>query len=104
MEGRRDSEFLALRPHRIVIVLAVEAEGVHPVSEARRFGPSLGGIWNRPARVARHHHRFESKLAHGKFKLGDRFGRRMHRDERGWREALFEAAKGLGLHLIERAG
>ena len=103
MKRRRDAQLAALRPHRVVVVFAVDAESIHPVGVFRGLGMMLRDIGNRALHVTRHHDGFQAKLADDIFELVDRFLRRMHRDHGGGRHPLFESGERVGLHPIERA-
>jgi hypothetical protein len=71
-----DAELGALLPHGLVVVLAVETEGVHP---ARCAGRVLE-IRKRSQHVALHHHRAQPELAHRVVELFDRLLGRGHRN------------------------
>src|SRR6516162_6612791 len=79
MKCRGKLQLYALRPYRIVVVFAVEAEIVHP----RQIGCEMWGLarecWNWPAHERCHHHDFEAEPCR-MFELFNRLPRRMHRD------------------------
>jgi hypothetical protein len=85
VRGRSHAELQALRPHRVVVVLAVDAEGVQALARARppvrnplrgRRGRGADG----PVDEAGDHHRLEAQLADGVLELVERLGGRVHRD------------------------
>ncbi len=66
MKGRRDFQFDALGPYRVVIVSAVEAERVEPVSMVGRIGG------DRPRHVTGHHDRLHPQVVDRILQLLDR--------------------------------
>ena len=93
MKGRRDAQFLALRPHRVVIVLAVESNGIVPTRKACRWWHFARDRLDRTPHQAGHHHHFEPQLSHRVFQLRDRLIGRIHRNHRRRRHPVRERAK-----------
>ena len=88
VERGRHAELDALRPHRVVVVVALERDQI----EARR--PVAGE--RRPSDVAAQHGNLETERAHRVFELGDRFGGVVHRDDRGRGHAIGVRPVGIG--------
>ena len=82
VERHADAEVLALRPHRVVVVRAVDAVHVDPLRVLRELGITVGDRGDRALHVAREQHRLEAELAHRVLELGDRLVGRVHRDRR----------------------
>ena len=96
MKRRRDVEFEALRPHRVVIILAIEPDHVLPHSEPLRLALDITGRLDRPVHQGAQHRNLVAELFDGKFQLLDRLLGRVHRDDRGWRHAVGEGPEILG--------
>ena len=90
VEGRRDANLAALRPDRIVIVEAVDAEDLVPDSKARRVRIIGRDRWNPPRHGAPEHADLGAELLRHEFQFGDRLVRRVHRDDRGRGHAVAE--------------
>ena len=82
VEARYDAEVATLRPHRVVVVLAVDAERVGPPRETGDLWRTLDQGFDRPLHVARQHHRLEAAFGDGVVELVDRLRGREHRDDR----------------------
>jgi hypothetical protein len=92
----RDVQLAALRPHRIVVVLAVDADHVVPLDELGRLGMLLDERGNRTADEAAHHDDAVAELLRGELQLLDRFLGRIHRDDRRGDDAVAVRAELLG--------
>ena len=103
MKTRRDVEFTALGPHRVVVVLAVVAEGVGPQRPRREVGVLLGNRGHRSLHEVRHHDGLEPELPDRVLELGDGLFWRMHRDLGDGDHAIGELGKQLGVESVERA-
>ena len=98
MKGRRDSQLDAFRPHRIVVVLAVEPEHVEPGRGSRRIH-----CRDPAADHARHHHDFQAEFPDHVLELRACLLRRMHRDHRCGRHAIGKLAEKFRDEPVERA-
>ena len=103
MKRRRDSQLDAFRPHRIVVVLAVESEHVEPRRVARRVGRLRHYRRYLAPHHARHHHDFQPEFLHHVLEFGARLLRRMHRDHRRGRHAIGKLAEKFRDEPVERA-
>src|SRR5262249_553198 len=72
VEARRDLQFAELGPHRVVVVLAVDADRVVPLDELRRVGMLLHERGNGAANETAHHDDAEAELLAGELQLLDR--------------------------------
>ena len=90
VKGRRDAEFTAFRPDRIVVVQTIDAEHFVSDREAGRIR-IVGRHRGNPARQgAAEHADLGAELFGDEFEFGDRFVRRVHRDDRGRGHAVAE--------------
>ena len=96
VEHRCDPELDALRPQRVVVEGAVDAERVEPVLAAPT--PVIGA--DRPARVTREHRGLESELAHRVLELVDRELRVEHRYQRADRRAVAVRGEQVGERAV----
>ena len=103
MKRRRDSQLDAFRPHRIVVVLAVEPEHVEPRCESRRVRRLGGDGRYLPPHHARHHHDFQPEFLHHVLEFRARLLRRMHRDHRRGRHAVGKFSEKFRDEPVERA-
>src|SRR3989441_3710158 len=93
VEARRDAQLAALLPHRVVVVLAVDADRVVPLDELRRLGMLLLKRGDRAADEAAHHDDAEAELLAGELHLLDGLVRREHRDDGGRNDAVAARAE-----------
>ena len=102
VERRRDAELDALRPHRVVVVRAVDAEAVLVEDEVREVGVLACEVGHRAQHVAREHERLEPERGR-ELELLDRFVGRVHRDHAGRDHAITEPGEHLGVVEVVRA-
>src|SRR5262249_34112854 len=69
MKRRCDVEFEALCPHRVVIILAVEADDVLPYGEPLRLALDITGRGDRPVHQGAQHCNLVAELFDGKLQL-----------------------------------
>ena len=103
MEGRRDPEFQAFAPDRVVIVVAVEAELVVMRREAGDFGVDALGPGQWPPDPAAEHADLGAELFGDEFELLDRLLGGVHRDHRRRGQAVAEVAEIIGRDDVEAA-
>ena len=108
VEGRRDAEFAAFLPDRIVIVVAVEAELVvqHRVARHLRvqtLGHGFLGSRQWPRDAAAEHADLRAELLDAELKLRDRLLRGVHRDHRGRGQPVAKLREILGRDDVEAA-
>ena len=103
MKRRRDSQLDAFRPHRIVVVLAVESDHVEPGRESRRVRRPGRHRRYLPPHHARHHHDFQPELLHHVLEFRARLLGSMHRDHRGGRHAVGKFSEKFRDEPVERA-
>src|SRR5215470_18672370 len=102
MESGNYLQFDAFSPDRVVVVLAIEAEEIQPVSEpACFFSEFTLNVWNWTLRIRRHEQRLEAERVYRIFEFCDRFLGRMHRDNRRWRDSIRIVAKSIGAEFVE---
>src|SRR6266478_4300393 len=68
MKRRRDVEFEALRPHRVVVILAVEADHVLPHGEPLRLALDITSRRDRPVHQGAQHRNLVAELFDGKIR------------------------------------
>ncbi len=103
VERHADAELLALRPHRVVVVRAVDAVHVDPLRVLRELGITVGDRGDGTLHVAREQHRLEAELAHGVLEVGDRLVGGVHRDGRYRHHAVAELGERVGVGAVQRA-
>ena len=94
VEGGRHFQFDALRPHRVVVVGAIQAQRVIPLALA---------VGVRAHHVGGHHHRFEAEVADGMLQLRDGLLGRVHGDQRHRCHAVGKLPVDLGVVGVHRA-
>ena len=102
VERRRDLELLALLPHRVVVVGAVEADHVVPDAEVGSVRPVLGNLGDRPVDHAIEHDGLQPEFSHRMFQLGDGLVRVVHGNHRRGRHTILQRLEKLGLIHVER--
>ena len=103
VKRRRDAELRALRPERIVVVLAVEAERVVPGDEGGGLGVRGGDRVHRPLDHAAEHRHLEAELLGAVRQLLDSLIGRVHGDDGSRCDAVGEVAEIVGGEDVERA-
>ena len=88
VEARRDAQLAELRPHRVVVVLAVDGDRVVPLDELRGLRVLLDERGDGAADQAAHHHDPIAELARRELELLDRLLGRVHRDDGRGNEAI----------------
>ena len=88
VERRRQLELAALLPHRIVVVVAVDADDVEPLGVLRGLGLLLSDRRHRPSHQPADHDDLEAELRGRELQLFDRLLGRIHRDDRGGDDAI----------------
>src|SRR5438105_9267842 len=103
VEGRRNFEFLAFPPDRVVVVVAVDPELVEMYGEFGDVGvEALGGRqWALDA--AAEHADLGAELPGDEFELLDRLLGGVHRDHRRRRQAVAEIAEIISRDDVEAA-
>src|SRR5579863_1050285 len=101
VKGRREAQLDALRPHRIVVIFAVEPESVVRNAGAQRAAFARERR-DGPADDAAGHDRLQAERL-DVLQLRERLGGRMHRDGGGGREAVGELTKNVRDIHIEAA-
>ena len=96
VEGRRDPELLALRPDRIVVVVAVEGQDVVPNGEPRRIGVGRRDRSEAPRHAAAEHAHLRPQFLRHVFELGDRLVRRVHGNDCGRGHPVAQIAEVVG--------
>ena len=102
VEGRRDAELAALLPDRVVVVRAVETEGVGPHRVLRELRVDGRGGGDRPLHESRHHHRAEAERGRV-LELVDRFVGGVHGDLGDGEQPVGELGEDTGVEPVERA-
>src|SRR6516162_9445680 len=102
MEGWGKLQFYALRPYRIVVVFAVQAEIVHP----RQIWGKMRGLArecrNRPPHERCNHHNFEAKPRH-MFEFFNCLPWRMHWYTSSGGHPVRVLTKDIGVVIVEGA-
>src|SRR5580704_7573352 len=80
VKGGRDAERGTLRPYRVIVMFAVQSEGIDPTTIGAGFGRDLHSRVDGPAHEARHHNRAQLQIPDGVLKLIDGFCGRVHRN------------------------
>ena len=96
VEGRSDTELLALRPDRIVVVIAVQRQDVVPNGETPRIGVGRRHGSDAPRHTAAEHPHLRPQLLRHVFKLGDRLVGRVHGNDRGRGHPVAQIAEVFG--------
>ena len=100
MAGHRHLELDAPGPERVVIVRAVDGEGIDLPRKVRQFGRLLGHLGHRAAPFAGNGDRFHAQFADRVFELGDGFFRRMHGDQGRRRQAVGHVLEHVRIHGV----
>ena len=103
MERGGDAQLDALRPHRVVVVRAVDAEAVLVEREVHDFRVLALDFRNRAQHVTREHEGLEPKAGR-ELKFLDRFFGRVHRDHADAGHAVFETGEHVGVVEVVRTG
>jgi len=104
MEARRDPELAELGPHGIVVVGAVDADGVVPLHELRRLRVLLDEGGDRATDEATQHDHAEAKLSTGELQLLYGLLRGVHGHDRGRNDAIAVGPELLGgVHVVRAA-
>ena len=96
MEGRCHFELDTFRPHRIIVVDAVDAVVVEPVKPREL----VLDCRNWPARRHRQHYRLETQRSDCILKLGYRLFRRRHWNNGDWREPILAFGENVSVILV----
>ena len=97
MGSRRDLQFHALRPQRVIVVEPVHAERVEP--EGCGYG-TVGVRLDGAAHHALHHHRLQAQLVDRELELFDRFIGRVHGDGGHGHYAVLMSTEGISVHQV----
>ena len=103
MKAGRDTEFHTLGPHRVVVVLAIQPQGVVPLGVAAGRGCVSGHRRDRPALEAGQHGRLGAAVRGHKLQLFNRLLGRVHGNHRSRGQPVLQALELLGRIHIERA-
>ena len=103
MKAGRDTEFYTLGPHRVVVVLAIQPQGIVPLGVAAGLGRVFGYRRHRSALEAGQHGRLGAAVRGHKLQLFNRLLGRVHGNHRRRGQAVLQALELLGRIHIERA-
>ena len=103
MKAGRDTEFYTLGPHRVVVVLAIQPQGIVPLGVAAGLGCAFGYRRDRSALEAGQHGRLGAAVRGHKLQFFNRLLGRVHGNHRSRGQAVLQALELLGRIHIERA-